>query len=129
MNVARVITAQALESIIRNARGDNSERDLMDGPPTRVAILHECEKPATTSEVHEHADDIFYVLEGSAVVTLGGALIDPVRTANGEWRGTGVTGGTEQQVSTGDIILIPRGTPHVRHTMGRSVALLLVKVS
>jgi mannose-6-phosphate isomerase-like protein (cupin superfamily) len=128
-NVARVITSQALDAIIRVARGTNAERDLMDGPPARVAILHENGKPATTSEIHEHADDIFYVLDGSAVVTLGGTLIAAVQTAEGEWRGSGLLGGTEHYVSAGDIILIPRGTPHMRHTVGRTAALLLVKVS
>ncbi|HEY3412496.1 MAG TPA: cupin domain-containing protein [Armatimonadota bacterium] len=129
MNTARIITSQALDAIIRSAAGTNAERELMDGPPTRVAILHECGKAGATAETHEQADDIFYVLDGSAVVTLGGTLNDAVQTAEGEWRGSGISGGMEQQVSKGDVMLIPRGTPHMRHTIGRTAALLLVKVS
>lgn len=128
MNIARVITSQALEGILRTARGTNAERNLMDGPPTRVAILHECDKPVTIAEMHESADDVFHVLEGSAAVTLGGTLIAPHEISPGEWRGTGITGGSEQDVHAGDLILIPRGVPHMRHTTGRTAALLLVKV-
>lgn len=129
MNVARIITSQALDAIVRSVCGANIERDLLEGPPARVAILSECGKAASASEIHELADDVFYVLQGSAVVTLGGTLNDPVQTADGEWRGTGIIGGTEREVSAGDIILIPRGTPHMRHTVGHTAALLLVKVS
>lgn len=129
MNTARIITEKALAGILNSAEGTNAERDLMDGPPTRVAILHECGREATAAEVHENADDIFHVLAGSAVVTLGGTLEEPVELAPGEWRGTGIAGGTDSEVRDGDIILIPRGTPHMRHTQGRQASLLLVKVS
>lgn len=127
--VARVITAQALEAILRAAKGTNAERNLLDGPPARVAILHERDKAATVAEIHVNADDIFYVLDGSAVVTLGGTLDAPLEVSHGEWRGSAISGGREHQVSAGDIILIPRGTPHMRHTVGQTASLLLVKVT
>jgi mannose-6-phosphate isomerase-like protein (cupin superfamily) len=129
MNTARVITQQALAGILRTAEGTNAERDLMEGPPTRVALLHESDRPPTTAEIHEYADDVLHVLRGSAVVTLGGTLESPAEVAPGEWRGAGICGGSETEVNAGDIVLIPRGVAHARHTSGRQATLLLVKVT
>lgn len=129
MNTARVISERALEAILKAAEGVNSERDLLEGPPTRVAILNECDREQAVAETHENADDVFHVLAGSAVVTLGGTLDSPEEVAPGEWRAKGIKGGINTEVRAGDIILIPRGTPHMRHTSGRHVSLLLVKVT
>ncbi len=63
-------------------------------------------------EVHEHDTDIFCVLEGSATVVTGGTLVDPKTTETGEIRAPSSTGGVEHHLGKGDVMVIPKGTPH-----------------
>lgn len=62
--------------------------------------------------VHEHKAELFYVLDGSGVVTLGGRLRDEVRANAETLRGSGIDGGTPQRLAKGDMLLIPEHTPH-----------------
>lgn len=65
-----------------------------------------------TVEVHEHDTDIFCVIEGSAVVVTGGTLVNPKTTEAGEIRAPSSTGGVEHRLGKGDVMVIPKGTPH-----------------
>jgi cupin superfamily acireductone dioxygenase involved in methionine salvage len=56
--------------------------------------------------------DIIYVLEGSAVFVTGGTPVDQKQTAPNEFRGTLISGGVERKLVKGDVIVVPRGTPH-----------------
>jgi glc operon protein GlcG len=67
---------------------------------------------AGEGEVHMTDTDIFYVLEGSATVITGGALVGSHEIAPGELRGSGIEGGTAHHVSKGDVFTIPSGVPH-----------------
>lgn len=64
------------------------------------------------AEVHGRDTDIFYILEGSAVLVTGGTVTDPKTIAPNEIRGTGLTGGESHPVTKGDVVIIPRGLPH-----------------
>lgn len=63
-------------------------------------------------EVHEQDADIIYVLEGTATLVTGGQLVEGKTIAPGEIRGTAVNGGETRQISKGDVIIVPAGTPH-----------------
>lgn len=63
-------------------------------------------------EVHEQDADIIYVLDGSATLVTGGEIIDSKLIAPGEIRGSGIKGGETRQISQGDVIIVPAGTPH-----------------
>lgn len=63
-------------------------------------------------EVHEYETDVVYVLEGEATFVTGGQLLDGNVTAPGEIRGTRLEGGSVQQLVPGDVVVVPRGTPH-----------------
>src|SRR6266850_4628762 len=63
-------------------------------------------------EVHDHDTDIFYVLEGSATFVTGGKVVEPKVTGPGETRAKEITGGQEQHLVKGDVIVIPNGVPH-----------------
>jgi uncharacterized protein GlcG (DUF336 family)/mannose-6-phosphate isomerase-like protein (cupin superfamily) len=63
-------------------------------------------------EVHEQDADIIYVLEGTATLVTGGEVVSPKTIAPGEIRGTDVKGGETRQISKGDVIIVPAGTPH-----------------
>ena len=63
-------------------------------------------------EVHELDTDIIYVLDGTATIVTGGKSNDAKQTAPNEFRGTSVEGGETRDLKKGDIIIIPKGTPH-----------------
>ncbi len=67
---------------------------------------------AGIAEVHEKDADIIYVLEGSATLVTGGTVVDPKPTAPGEIRGKEIAGGETRQITKGDVIIVPAGTPH-----------------
>lgn len=63
-------------------------------------------------EVHERDTDIFYVLKGSADLSVGGTLIDPQPVSEGEIRGSSIEGGEQRAIAACDVVVIPRGVPH-----------------
>lgn len=96
---------------------------------TRVAIQYDAKKDAALAEVHDASDDVYYVLEGSAELTLGGSLENPKEAAPGEWKSEKIIGGKTFTIKKSDLIVVPRGTPHQRvNTKGRKFSLILIKV-
>ncbi len=63
-------------------------------------------------EVHAYETDVIYVLQGEATFVTGGRLLDGAPTAPGEIRGTRLEGGVTRSLVPGDVVVVPRGTPH-----------------
>jgi hypothetical protein len=68
------------------------------------------------------------VLEGSAALTLGGRLDSPREVEPGEWRSPRIVGGQSFEIKKGDLVVVPRGTPHQRSTAGKDFTMILIKV-
>lgn len=64
------------------------------------------------SEVHELETDIIYVLDGTATFVTGGRSVGAKQTAPNEFRGTMIDGGDTRILKKGDVVIIPKGTPH-----------------
>lgn len=64
------------------------------------------------AEWHEHDADLFVVQTGEATLIVGGTIPNVKTTAPGEKRGASIDGGTKQKLSAGDIVHIPKATPH-----------------
>ncbi|MFL6227392.1 MAG: hypothetical protein ACJ741_01280 [Pyrinomonadaceae bacterium] len=99
-----------------------------EGQQLRVAVQHDKDKPAGAAEVHDASDDIYYVVEGSATLTLGGRLDAPREVQPGEWRAPHIVGGQAFEIGKGDLIVVPRGTPHQRSTAGKDFKMILIKI-
>lgn len=125
-----VTTAQSVDDAVRKLHPDNKVEELIggEGMELRVAVQHESGKAAASAEIHDASDDVYYVLEGSATLTLGGRLESPKEVEPGEWRGPRIEGGQNFDVKKGDLIIVPRGTPHMRSTVGKDFAMILIKV-
>lgn len=67
---------------------------------------------AGQSEVHDLDTDIIYVLDGTATMVTGGQAVDAKTTAPFEHRGSSIEGGETRQLKKGDVIIVPKGTPH-----------------
>lgn len=125
-----VLPAQSLSDLERKLRPENKGEELIggDGMQLRVAVQHENNKEATAAEVHDASDDVYYVLEGAATLTLGGQLDAPREVEPGEWRATRIAGGQNVEITKGDLIIVPRGTPHARSTAGKTFSMILIKI-
>ena len=123
-----VMPAQSVFDFERKLRPENKAEDLIggEGMQTRVAIQHDKSRPTAAAELHDASDDVYYVLAGTATLTLGGRLDAPKEIEPGEWRSPSINGGQTFQISKGDLIVVPRGTPHQR--TGKDFSMILIKV-
>ncbi len=126
-----VLTAQSLADLERKLQPDNKVEDLIggEGMQLRVAVQHDKTRPTAQAELHDASDDVYYVLDGTATLTLGGKLDAPREVEPGEWRSARIIGGQTFELSKGDLIVVPRGTPHHRITTpGKEFSMILIKV-
>ncbi|MDI1241001.1 MAG: cupin domain-containing protein [bacterium] len=112
------------------AKDGNQQFDVFaqSGAEMRVAVFHDDLRENDLHEVHDGSDDVYYVLDGEATMMLGGTLVGPNQTAPGEWRSKSATGGTKVVIKKGDLIVVPRGTPHQRTVTGKGFSMILIKV-
>ncbi len=85
------------------------------------------EKRRGAADIHAAADEIFLILHGAATVTLGGNVTDKTLTGENEFRGTTIAGGVSRPVAEGDVISVPRGTPHQMDAGTGDVLYLVIK--
>ena len=79
-------------------------------------------------EVHVKDADIIYVLEGTTTFITGGEVVGGRTTAPDEIRGTSVRGGETRTLTKGDVIIVPKGTPHWFKEVSGPVLYYVVKV-
>lgn len=90
-----------------------AEGAVLDAQPDANWMIHTSRRTAPgMAEVHDHDTDLIYVLEGSATFVTGGRVLSPRVTAPGEVRGLSIEGGDTRELSRGDVIVVPAGTPH-----------------
>lgn len=84
--------------------------------PFTIVLTTEAKKSAKEFEWHEGRDHILQVLDGSTVYELGGSPQGARNTLPGEWLAPTSLNATTLTLHKGDILVIPRGTPHRRST-------------
>jgi len=104
--------------------------DVIGGPgmETRVAIQHDTRRSGDLAELHDKSDDVYYVLKGEATLELGGTLVDAKEATPGEWRAKTINGAQSVVIKQGDLIMVPRGTPHRRTVTGKGFSMILIKI-
>ena len=127
-----VKTKQQVADIYRELekQGGNKNLDIVPAPGTqmRVAIFHDEKRENDNFEVHDSSDDIYYVLDGTATLALGGTLTGATEVSPGEWRSKTASAGQQVRISKGDLIVVPRGTVHQRTVTGKGFSMILIKV-
>jgi mannose-6-phosphate isomerase-like protein (cupin superfamily) len=63
-------------------------------------------------EIHEKETDIFYVMDGSATIIVGGTAIEPKSTRAGQLTAKDIENGQSYNLKKGDVLVIPAGQPH-----------------
>jgi mannose-6-phosphate isomerase-like protein (cupin superfamily) len=125
-----VLSSQSLDDLKQKVQPDNKTEELIDsaGMQLRVAVQHEKNRTGAAAELHDASDDVYYVLEGSALLTLGGKLDAPRETDPGEWRSPKIIDGKTFEIKKGDLVIVPRGTPHQRSTANKDFTMILIKI-
>jgi len=80
-------------------------------------------------EIHAHDTDIFHIIDGTAEFVTGGTVVGRKEGANGESMGKEITGGETHHLVKGDVIVIPRGTPHWFKEVNGPFTYYVVKVT
>jgi glc operon protein GlcG len=81
------------------------------------------------AEVHGRDTDIIYVLDGSATVVTGGAVVEGKPTAPDELRGASIRGGDRRALVKGDVLVVPNGVPHWFQEVNAPFLYYVVKVT
>lgn len=81
------------------------------------------------AEVHVLDTDVIYVLEGGATFVTGGAVVKGVDVAPGEIRDASIRGGETHRLGQGDVVVVPRGTPHQFVEVAAPLRYYVVKVT
>ena len=79
-------------------------------------------------EIHEKETDVFYVTDGQATLVTGGTIVGGKTTKPGQIIGTDIKGGQAHQLTKGDVVVVPAGTPHWFKAVPNSVSYFVVKV-
>jgi mannose-6-phosphate isomerase-like protein (cupin superfamily) len=81
-----------------------------------VILTVEKAKSAPEFEWHEGRDHMIQIVEGSTDYEIGGTPKNGHSTGPGEWLAPESEGATKMTLKKGDMLVVPRGTPHKRST-------------
>lgn len=121
----QLFTAEKLDGEIKALHAAPANKTIVNGSNFVVLLTVETAKSAKEFEYHDGRDHVFYVLDGSTTYAIGGTPKGSHGTGPGEWLAPESEGATKMTLNKGDMLVIPRGTPHKRITEG-TVTLLLV---
>lgn len=123
-------TGKQIEADIRKAPANEigeSEINLIERTPQHAGILLRRTKPGN-AEAHTTEADVWYVIDGGCVLTVGGSVIGGKEVQPGQIHGTGISGGTDYKLGKGDFMRIPPGVPHwVKKIEGGELVYIVVK--
>lgn len=102
---------------------------VFDGDDMRSYRIHASRRDGPgAAEVHHAETDIIYVQDGSATFVTGGTVVDQTEPQRGELRGTSIRDGQTRMLRKGDVIVVPRGTPHWFKEVAAPFTYYVVKV-
>ena len=81
-----------------------------------IILTVEKAKAAKEFEWHEGRDHVIQIVEGETNYEVGGTPKGGHSTGPGEWLAPESEGATKMTLKKGDMLIVPRGTPHKRST-------------
>jgi mannose-6-phosphate isomerase-like protein (cupin superfamily) len=126
----QLFSAQAIASMVSGVEATSGTRDIVTAKQLAVSMTVSAEehKSAKEFEFHQHRDHIFQILDGTTLYEIGGTPKNARQTKPGEWLAPESEGFTSITLNKGDMLLVPRMTPHKRTTEGK-VSLLLINAT
>jgi mannose-6-phosphate isomerase-like protein (cupin superfamily) len=123
-----MVSAADVAALIAKAKVDRKEnqallaQSMIRLDPYNVSL--EYRAAVANAAVHETEAELFYVIDGSAMLVTGGKLKNETRTNAANLSGSGIEGGVSRHVSKGDFIMVPEGTPHWFSSIDGTVVLM-----
>ncbi len=125
----QLFSAPTLEGMVKSLEEAPAAKDIVTGKMgVSITISAEEKKAAKEFEYHAHRDHVFQVLDGTTRYEVGGTPKNARQTKPGEWLAPESEGATTITLNKGDMLVVPRMTPHKRTTEG-SVSLLLINAT
>lgn len=79
-------------------------------------------------EIHNSYTDVFYIVQGSTDIVIGGKVVGVKNTNPDEPRGDSIEAGETHHLGTGDALVIPAGIPHWMKNVQGTLLYFVVKV-
>ena len=123
-----MVSAADVAALIAKAKVDRKEnqallaQSMIRLDPYNVSL--EYRAAVANAAVHETEAELFYVVDGSAMLVTGGRLKNETRTNAANLSGSGIEGGVSRHVSKGDFVMVPEGTPHWFSAIDGTVVLM-----
>jgi len=126
----QVFTADKLADAMKALQAKPGNDNLYEPKalPMTIVMTTEEKKSGKEFEYHEGRDHIFLILDGTTKYELGGTPKNAHSTKPQEWLAPVSDGATSITLKKGDMLVIPRGTPHKRNTEG-SVTFYLISTT
>jgi mannose-6-phosphate isomerase-like protein (cupin superfamily) len=126
----QIFTTDKLADAMKALQAKPGNDSLFDSKalPFTIVLTTEENKSAKEFEYHEGRDHILQILDGTTFYEVGGTPKDARNTKSGEWLAPISEGATPLTLHKGDMLVIPRGTPHKRSTEA-SVTLMLISTT
>jgi mannose-6-phosphate isomerase-like protein (cupin superfamily) len=111
-----VVSAGQIEQIRQNAQASQGARPsaaqpIISAPPYELDLEHRTGR--TGASIHTGQAELIVVLDGTATITTGGALVDAVSGTNGNISGKDIANGTVMHAVKGDMVMVPQGVAHM----------------
>ena len=113
--VAVVVRADGVPTVVTYVHHDKVSATMAKGGQIindKGLIVLAQRRGAGEVEVHDRTNHVFIIVEGEATFVTGGSLVGAKDTAPDQVRAPSIQDGTTHQLTKGDVITIPAGTPH-----------------
>jgi len=126
----QIFPAQTIASMVATLEAAPGNKDIVTAKPLAVSmtVTAEEKKSAKEFEFHQHRDHVFQILDGTTIYEIGGKPKNARQTKPGEWLAPESEGAQTITLNKGDMLMVPRMTPHKRSTEGK-VSLLLINAT
>jgi quercetin dioxygenase-like cupin family protein len=124
----QLITSETILNDMKSLESAPGNNSLATSSGFSVVLTTETAHSAKEFEWHDGRDHILQVIDGTTVYELGGTPKEAHSPKPGEWLALASDGATTLTLHKGDMLIIPRGTPHKRGTAG-SVTFTLISPS
>lgn len=119
-------------ALLAKAKSERKEgQPLVTEPILRLAPYGanlEYRASVGNAAVHEHEAEVFYVIDGTATMIVGGKLVNETRPNPENLNGTAIEGGTTRTIAKGDFIIVPENTPHWFSAIDGALVLMTMHV-
>jgi len=123
-----LVSAADVAALIAKARVDRKDTQALLAQSMirldQYNVSLEYRALVANAAVHETEAELFYVVDGSAMLVTGGRLRNETRTNATNLSGSSIEGGVSRHVAKGDFVMVPEGTPHWFSAIDGTVVLM-----